>query len=139
MNGTHKGGVSFQDGQPCLAESLSCFCAKKVFLTDEDKHLIFQGMKQCVEAVVGPDTSGGLISFLKHYCGRTDEFSPIICLSLLLSACLEGDSELCLAEIEHPRAGKSSRRAKSESSAWTAGTHLPGLRAVPKSCSLRLT
>lgn len=59
-------------------------------------------MKECVEAAVGPDASGGLIAFLKHYCGRTDAFSPITCLSLLPSACLEGDSELHFVEIEHP-------------------------------------
>lgn len=64
--------ASFQDGQPSLDESLSCFCAKKVFLTDKDKHLIFRGMKESVEDAVGPDTSGCLIGFLKHYCEKID-------------------------------------------------------------------
>ena len=59
-------------------------------------------MKECVEPAVGPDMSGGLIGFLKHCCGRTGEFSPIICLSLLLSACLKEDSELYLVEMECP-------------------------------------
>lgn len=67
-----------------LSKSLSCFCAK-VFFTDKGKHLIFQGIKECAEAAVGPDTSGGSIGFLKHYCGRTDVLSSVCsCCRLLV-------------------------------------------------------
>lgn len=69
-------------------------------------------MKECAEAAAGPDTSGSLSGFLKHYCGRSEKFSPVICLPLLPSACLAMDSELCFVETEHPWAGRSSRRAK---------------------------
>lgn len=51
-------------------------------------------MKECVESALGPDMSGALIGSLKHYCGKPEEFCPIICLSMLLSARLERNLEL---------------------------------------------
>lgn len=54
-----------------LRRTLLLLCAKKVFPVGKDQCLVLQG-KVSVEAAVGPNGSGGLMRFLKHWYGRTD-------------------------------------------------------------------
>lgn len=54
-----------------LRRTLLLLCAKKVFPVGKDQCLVLQG-KVSVEAAVGPNRSGGLMRFPKHWYGRTD-------------------------------------------------------------------